>query len=71
MPEEGLGLSPGDRQGCHTELLKSKLVGATTVELYKALGSKTEDRMCSLPGWLWVYGLMDICNEDAFIAQIS
>lgn len=24
------------------ELLKSKLVGATTVELYKALGSKTE-----------------------------
>lgn len=25
-----------------TELLKSKLVGATTVELYKALGSKTE-----------------------------
>lgn len=26
----------------HRELLKSKLVGATTVELYKALGSKTE-----------------------------
>lgn len=42
MPQEGPGLSPSDRQGCHTELLKSKLVGATTVELYKALGSKTE-----------------------------
>ena len=42
MPEEGPGLSPWDRQRCHAELLKSKLVGATAMELYKALGFKTE-----------------------------
>lgn len=42
MPEEGPGLSLRDRQRCHMELLKSKRVGATTVELYKALGSKTD-----------------------------
>lgn len=63
MSEECPGLSLTARQGCHGELLKTQLVGATLlmVELYEALGSLSKAAAAS-----HVQSCQDGCGFNGF-----